>query len=63
MPKIETVQMKYRPGKKYIIEKNYTDDVFHIKITDGLVVTNQIWGNKEDWDKIRKTLDKLYRED
>ena len=63
MPKIETVQMKYRPSKKYIIEKNYTDDVFHIKITDGLVVTNQIWGNKEDWDRIRKALDKLYRED
>lgn len=63
MPKIETVQMKYPPGKKYIIEKNYTDDVFHIKITDGLVVTNQIWGNKEDWDRIRKALDKLYRED
>lgn len=63
MPKIETVQMKYRPSKKYIIEKNYTDDVFHIKITAGLVVTNQIWGNKEDWDQIKKALDKLYQED
>ena len=59
MPKIETVQMKYRPGKKYIIEQNYTD----IKITDGVLITNQIWGTKEDWDRIKKALDKLYRED
>lgn len=57
MPKIETVQMKY------IIEKNYTDDVFHIKIRKGSVITNQIWGNKEDWDQIKKALDKLYQED
>ena len=62
MSKSNTIQMKYRPGKSYIIEKNYTDDIFHIKITDGVLITNQIWGTKEDWDWIKKALDKLYME-
>ena len=57
MPKSETVQ------NVYIIERNYTDDMFHIKIRKGSVITNQIWGTKEDWNQIKKALDKLYRED
>lgn len=56
MPKSNTIH------KKYIIEKNYTDDIFHIKITDGVLITNQIWGTKEDWDQIKKALDELYQE-
>lgn len=36
--------------------------MFHIKITDGVLITNQIWGTKEDWEQIKKALDKLYRE-
>lgn len=57
MPKSETVQ------NVYIIERNYTDDMFHIKIRKGSVITNQICGTKEDWNWIKKSLDKLYRED
>ena len=56
MPKSETVQ------SVYIIERNYIDDTFHIKIRKGSVITNQISGTKEDWNWIKKALDKLYRE-
>ena len=46
-----------------VIEKNFIDDVFHIKLHDYKQTVNQIYFNKEDAKKIIKALKEMIKED
>ena len=46
-----------------VIEKNYTDEVFHIKLNDNRETKNQIYFNKEDAKKIVEAIIKMMEED
>jgi hypothetical protein len=53
----------YLNNLNIVIEKNYTDDVFHIKLHDYTTTVNQIYFNKEDAKKIIKALKEMIKED
>lgn len=46
-----------------VIEKNETDDVFHIKLHNYTTTLNQVYFNKDDAKKIIKALQKMIKED
>lgn len=45
-----------------VIEKNYTDEVFHIKLNDNRETKNQIYFNKVDAKKIVEALNEMIKE-
>lgn len=45
-----------------VIEKNYTDEVFHIKLNDNRETKNQIYFNKEDAKNIIEALKEMIEE-
>lgn len=47
---------------KVIINKNITDEVFHIYLNNGAETVNQIYFNKEDAKKIIKALKEMIKE-
>lgn len=59
-------ELDFRKNEKkttVVVERNLTDDVFHIKLISQGVVINQVWGNLEDWKQIKKSLERLYKFD
>ena len=44
-----------------VIEKNYTDEIFHIKLNDNRETKNQIYFNKEDAKKIIEALEEMLK--
>ena len=46
-----------------VIVKNYTDEVFHIKLNDNRETKNQIYFNKVDAKKIVEALNEMIKED
>lgn len=61
--KQETIESKLKKGYKIVIEKNHTDDIFHISMVKGGYRVGQIWGNAEDWKNIKKMLNKFFKEE
>ena len=60
---IKEFKSTYLNKLNIVIEKNYTDEVFHIKLNDNRETKNQIYFNKVDAKKIVEALNEMIKED